>query len=154
MLGLEKLIKVDRPEEHGQIYFHDDDSFEYRKLLIEDSLLKQKDGSGTTIACWALLFSLRKKFSGYKDAPRGPVILSYSRDVVLDPFNQAQNLNGKVGGKLADKGNEAFLTKVAERQTNQLSEIIQPRQIFDKFMIFLCCLIGVLGVFLGVKFLT
>jgi hypothetical protein len=75
------------PVEKGlQLYFRDDLRFIFRKMELEDTFLQEKNKEKTIIRGWKHFYRNQFPFVGYKNIPAGMVTMSFSRDVVLDPY--------------------------------------------------------------------
>ena len=80
------MLGLGNPKEQGlQLYFHDDDSIEFRKLDIDVACLHEKDNRGIPVKSWRHYYKNRYPFLGYKKIKAGMVSLGYGRDIVLDP---------------------------------------------------------------------
>jgi len=143
MFGIKSI-----PKERGiQLYFRDDGSFEFRKLDIEDSFLVEKDAKGNIIKAWIMYFKLLKRFLGFKNIATDMVTVSYSRNIIFDPFNQLSNEEAPTeNGKLKKE----FVKRIAESKCYQHEQKAAPTLIMDKLTLFLGTLMILLGLAIGI----
>ena len=128
-------------EECIQLFFRDDSGFIFRKLPIEDSLVVQKKNNETDLA-WMMPFKLLKSFEGYRSMPRGKVLICYSRDVLLDPFNQLGDDEKPEPGKSLVK---TFVSDIATT-TLYKHEKGPKKSVIDKVVIFLGATMVLFGI--------
>lgn len=76
-----------RKEYKTQLYFRDDNKFEFKKREVKFSCLVAKVRDELTHA-WKHFFNNQYYFAGYKRISADTVTLGYSRDIILDPFNR------------------------------------------------------------------
>ena len=74
-------------EKKTQLYFGDDDTFQFIKRPLQYSCLLGKDGERLKRG-WRHSFSGQYIFHGYKNIPADTITLGYSRDIILDPHNK------------------------------------------------------------------
>lgn len=72
-------------DQRTQLYFHDDGTFEFRKLDVDVACLIRRDNKGITLQAWRHYYKNQYPFSGYKKIKPDMVSLGYGRDIVLDP---------------------------------------------------------------------
>ena len=78
-------INTKPKEQRTQLYFHDDGSFEFRKLDIDVACLLEKDGQGNCIRAFRHFYKNQYPFNGFKKIKADMITLGYGRDIVLDP---------------------------------------------------------------------
>lgn len=116
-----------------QLHFRDDGQFEFRKLLIEDGFLVEKE-QDIVVKAWLLLYKLQKRFRGYKKIGSDMVTLSFDRDIVLDPFGQLTDAEKPERGKNLKKD---FVKNIAEAKCYRHEHGKKPRTLMDKMVIFM-----------------
>lgn len=102
----------DNKEQKLQLYFYEDNSFEFKKRPLEHFCLLEKDGDDIKRA-WKHFYGNEFYFPGYKSIPAGMVTLGYARDIILDPFDKipkGTEINQKPG---KDQIKE-WISKIAE----------------------------------------
>lgn len=137
-----------KPQERGtQLHFYDDSTFEFRKQLIEDSFLVEKDQRNNITRAWVMYFKLLKRFPGFKNIDSGMVTLSYGRNIVLDPFGQLSDSE-----KPMEKGKFklAFIEQVAESKCYQHEQKAKTSLVADKLTIFMGTLALLFGIVIGI----
>ena len=117
-----------------QLYIFDDMSFKFIDRPLENSCIIEKDkGQDKIKRAWKHFFSNEFYFQGYKNISAGPVTPSFSRDIILDPFNKVPVGDGtEMNKKPTDKTMKTWISKVAEnmrhihRAKRTKSQVIQP----------------------------
>jgi len=138
-------------ERKMQLYFNDDDSMEIRRLEIDATVLLERV-RGVIVAAFKHFYKLEYDFEGYKTIPPGKLTLGFSRDVVLDLFNNLDETKDKI-----TKGNAMNRPWITEIAKNSFYKIKQqkPQGVFmDKFTT-ICVIIAAaeaIGIILQVVF--
>jgi hypothetical protein len=98
-----------------QLFFYDDNTFEFRRRKLEFTCLVEKQGD-KIIRAWKHFYNAQFPFPGYKNMSAGMVTLGYSRDIILDPYDKVgkgnesnQKPNLLISGSLS-----SWIGKVAE----------------------------------------
>lgn len=103
-------------EKKLQLYFGDDNTFSFIKRVLGFTCLLEKTGEKLTRA-WKHFYSNQIPFPGYKKMPAGHVMLAFSRDIILDPFDKipkGESINQK---PLSGKENiKKWIAQIAENQ--------------------------------------
>jgi hypothetical protein len=129
------LFSISSPKEKGtQLYFRDDGSFQFRKLLIEDEALVEKNDASVVLKAWKMLYKLLKQFDGYKGIAADNVTISFGRDIIFDPFNQLNETEKPSKGKALKKD---FIKNIAEAKCYMHEKTAKPSLIMDRFTLFL-----------------
>lgn len=128
----EKILK--QKKQRTQLHFGDDGQFEFRKLLIEDGFLVEKEGDKVTSA-WMLLYKLQKRFNGFRGVSGADMVtMSYDRDVILDSFNQVNDIEKPERGSDLKKN---FAKNIAESKCYKHEHAKPKRSIADTMVLFL-----------------
>ncbi len=86
-----------------QLFLHDDDSMEFRRLEIDFTVLIEKVNKKIN-AAFKHFYKMEYDFEGYKNIPAGKVTLGFPRDVVCDVFNSLdENKDGIKKGTNLDR---------------------------------------------------
>lgn len=135
-------------KEYGTIvYFRNDDKFTFWHLPIEMDFYVEKVND-VIVRAWQIWFKLLKRFDGYKNLKPGRVTLAYSRDIVLDLFNQlSEDEKPSEAGKIKD----AYKTDIFETTVFALDKNIKPHTITDKVWISLGTVMVILGIGCALK---
>lgn len=83
MFSTSKITK----EKCTQVYFRDDRQFTFRVMPVEDGFINERQNEKIHRS-WMYPYRVLKHFNGYGSLKRGMIILSYGRDIILDPFYQ------------------------------------------------------------------
>jgi len=75
----------EQKDQRTQLYFHDDGTFEFRKLDVDVACLIKRDNKGMPVQAWRHYYKNQYPFNGYKRIQADMVSLGYGRDIVLDP---------------------------------------------------------------------
>lgn len=135
-------------ERRTQLYFRDDNAFQFRRLDIEDTFLVEKDKDGEIIKGWKHFYRNQFPFEGYKGIKRDQVTLSYGRDIILDPYKliekdednpqkRTKMVLDAVDGQKQIQGTHAWLSDVGEARRMKMLANRSKRSNYDKLMIFL-----------------
>lgn len=74
-------------ERKTQLYFRDDNSFEFIKRDLKFGCLVEMVGEKLNRA-WKHFYSCQIPFPGYKNIQADTIVLGFSRDIILDVFNK------------------------------------------------------------------
>jgi hypothetical protein len=110
------ICDTSKIEKKGDIHFRDDNKFQFRKMLMENSCLVEKV-SDKYITGYKHFYSCEVPFPGYKSIPSGQYILTYNRDIILDLFNkvpEGENLSNKP--KNGRDNLKKWISQIAENQ--------------------------------------
>lgn len=142
------LVNLGVPKEEGlQLYIRDDGAFTIRKILIELGFYVEKAGD-EIYKGWFMMYKLLKRFNGYKGVGAGMLTVSYSRDIILDLFQQlAEEESPSKKGELKT----SFLREVFETNVFALDRKIKPKSSTDKIIIFLGVTMLLLALGIGIK---
>lgn len=100
-----------------QLYFRDDNKFEFIRRRVEFSCLVEKKGE-EILRGWKHFYSNQFFFPGYKKMPADTVALGFARDIILDPFDKipkGEALNEKPRTKDL-LGLKKWIAKIATNQ--------------------------------------
>lgn len=120
-------------EKARNLHFFDDGSFIFRELEIEKGWLIENNAQGKGIRAFMLPYKLQKHFFGYKSIGSGKVLMTYSRDVVWDPYGQLPN------GDKPEKGKglkEKMMSSIASSTVYQHAVDARPSSLADKMILF------------------
>lgn len=98
-----------------QLYFGDDQSFQFIKRPLKYSCLVEMDGDKMKRA-WKHFYNTELPFPGYKSISAGLVTLGFPRDIILDPFDKipkGTEMNKKPNLESA-AGLKDWISKIAE----------------------------------------
>lgn len=70
-----------------QLYFRDDNKFQFIRRRVEFSCLLEKKGE-EILRGWKHFYSNQFFFPGYKNMAADTVTLGFARDIILDPFDK------------------------------------------------------------------
>lgn len=109
-------LAIGRKERKTQLYFSDDNKFQFIKREVQYSCLVEKIGD-TLKRAWKHFYGNQYFFAGYKKMSADTVTLGFARDIILDPFNKVP-VGESVGEKpRKDKvGMTKWIAKIAENQ--------------------------------------
>jgi len=131
-----------KKEQKTQLYFQDDNKFEFIKRRVEYSSLVEKDHDNL-LRGWKHFFGNQLYFPGYKKISADTITLGFARDIILDPFNKIP-----VGDAVSEKpkakdpiGLKKWIAKIA---TNQRHIYQTQRKNTFKEDFINWCLMGVL----------
>lgn len=135
-----------KKERKLQLYFRDDNKFEFKTRLLEFSSLIEKDGEAI-IKGWKHFYACELPFGGYKKLHSNMITLGFGRDIILDPFNKVpvgEKLNEKPANNV-DSLNK-WIAKIAENQrhiyrTKRKSTLITNRIIWTEIGVIFVMLI-------------
>jgi hypothetical protein len=125
-------------ESRTQLLFRDDGKFIFRKLEVEDTFLQEKNKDNVIVKGWKHFYKLQFPFPGGQGVKADMVTLSFSRDVVLDPYNliDYRDIPDNKGNP-AKVGIAQWLVDVG--QARRLKMIVKRGKgsIYDKITLFL-----------------
>ncbi len=90
-------------EKRTQLYFRDDGKFVFRKLDIEDTFLAEKNKEGAIVNGWKHFYKNQFPFPGGMGIAADMVTLSFSRDIILDPYGIVKETEKPTKGFLKDE---------------------------------------------------
>jgi hypothetical protein len=143
-MGMFDWLSMTPKEKKLQFFIHDDDSMEFRKLPVEDTVLIEMRG-GKPVAAFKHYYKLEYDFNGYKNIPSGKISLAYPRDVMLDLFNSLEdsdkftkgnNLNSLEDSDKFTKGNNLnrpWITAIAANSFYKAKTQKPPSLMMDRF---------------------
>ena len=103
-------------ERKTQLYFRDDNKFQFIKRDLAFSCLVERTGD-TLKRAWKHFYGSQLFFPGYKNMSADSVSLGFARDIILDPFNKIP-----IGESVGEKpGRDTvrlskWIAKIAENQ--------------------------------------
>jgi len=101
-----------------ELYFKDNRNFNFKKRELYNSCIVERGAEDKLTRASKHFFSCEIPFPGYKKIPADMVVLGFSRDIILDPFNkvpQGVEVNKKPDHK--DKNAvKQWIAKIAENQ--------------------------------------
>jgi hypothetical protein len=133
-------------EKKIQFFIHDDDSMEFVKRTIEDTVLIEMR-NGKPVAAFKHYYKLEYDFEGYKNLPAGKITLGYPRDIMLDLFNTLE-----VKDKFT-KGNDLnrpWITDIAANAFYKAKTQKAPSLLMDRFSVL--CMFLVAGEAIAILF--
>jgi hypothetical protein len=133
-------------EKKIQFFIHDDDSIEFVKRTIEDTVLIEMR-NGKPVAAFKHYYKLEYDFEGYKNLPAGKITLGYPRDVILDLFNTLE-----VKDKFT-KGNDLnrpWITDIGANAFYKAKTQKAPSLLMDRFSVL--CMFLVAGEAIAILF--
>jgi hypothetical protein len=127
-------------EKRTQCYFHDDGTFEFRKLPFEDSCMVEK-AEGIIKKAWKHTYSGETRFDGFKSIHADMVTLGFGRDIFLDPFNKIKVSGSPNGGKpnTDELSIRSWTSQVAETQRYKVMNHPGSMLLVEKITMFLGC---------------
>jgi hypothetical protein len=136
-------------EKGDQLHFYADGSFEFRKKPLEDGCIVERV-EDQVLKAWPYFYSAQMQFDGYKSIPASMPILSFDRDMILDPFNkipQSETVNGKPDKN--DVNVKKWLSQLAESMRYKVMSKPGSMLLVDKITVFLgvALLMEIIGVF-------
>jgi len=103
-------------EKKTQLYFRDDNKFEFRKMPLKFSCFLEKKGESITRA-WRHSYAGQYAFPGYKNISADTVTLAFARDIFLDPHNKIPaTTTGDTSAKPTKERVKEWIAKIAENQ--------------------------------------
>lgn len=81
------LLGMGKREYRTQLLFHDDNSFEFRVLPIQEAALVEYK-QDRIVRAYPIFNRLTKTFPGYKRLKACRLMLCYVRDIILDPYRE------------------------------------------------------------------
>ena len=129
-------------EKKTQLYFRDDNKFQFiKRELAYSCLVERKDG--TLKRAWKHFFGAQLFFPGYKNMSADSVILGFSRDIILDPFDKIP-VGESVGEKPGKKDKLSLRNWIAMIAENQRHTYRSKRKGTQKEDIINLALVGIL----------
>ena len=101
-----------------ELFFRDNRNFIFKKHELYNSCLVERGPENVLTRAVKHFFSCEIPFPGYKNIPADMVVLGFSRDIILDPFNkvpQGTEVNTKPNPKEKDSVKK-WIAKIAENQ--------------------------------------
>ena len=130
-------------EKKTQLFFRDDNKFQFIKRPLEYSCLVEKKGD-IFIKGWKHFFGNQLFFAGYKKISADAVTLGFSRDIILDPFDRIPK-GDSVSEKPKAKDEWSIKRWIAKIATNQRHIYQTKRKSTMKDDIINVALVAVLG---------
>lgn len=116
-----------------QLLNHDDGTFEFRQVEIEDAtMLEKKDEE--VYKAWPHFYGLQYPFYGYKNISAGMVSICFDRDIIVDEFNILADSEKPAKGNSLVKD---WITKKAESRRYKMQNKPTNMLLLDKISIFL-----------------
>lgn len=101
-----------------ELYFKDNRNFIFKKRELYNSCLVERGPENKLTRAVKHFFSCEIPFPGYKKIPPDMVVLGFSRDIILDPFNKVP-----IGEEVNKKPNpqdkislRKWIARIAENQ--------------------------------------
>lgn len=92
-----------------QLYFRDDRQLTFRPMPVTDGFVTEMERD-KVIKAWLMPYRVLKRYDGKDNKSATMLLLSYGRDIVLDPFNQlAPNEKPEAGDRLVKN----FISNIA-----------------------------------------
>jgi len=125
-------------ENRTQLYFPDYGGFKFRRLLLQDSCLVEKNNNGDIIKAWKHFYSSQIPFNGYKRIHADMVTLSFDRDFILDPFDTIPVMTSPSGKPdKSEAGIKRWTAQVAESQRYKIMSRPSGMLQIDKIIMWL-----------------
>lgn len=140
-------------EKKTQLYFRDDNKFQFIKRELAYSCLVER-ANGVLIRAWKHFYGSQLFFPGYKNMSADSVTLGFSRDIILDPFNKIPT-GESVGEKPNIKDKLSLVKWIAKIAENQRQTYRSKRKSTRKEDVINHALVGVLVIMIiawGIKF--
>lgn len=120
------------------LHFHDDESFEFRKLQILDTFFIKKEGD-KVVEAWCHFFKTQFNFSGYKDISGDAVTITHQRDILYDPYNiLGVTEKPKINGSL----DQAYISRIANTKIHEAQKQKKKSTMMDKVVWGLLAIVG------------
>lgn len=113
-------------EKKTQLYFGDDNTFQFIKRPLKHSCLVEMDGE-RYVRAWKHFYGNQIPFPGYKSISADAVTLGFPRDIILDPFNKipkGQETNKK-------PTDEASLKKWIAKMAENMRHVYRAKRTTD-----------------------
>ena len=118
-------MNILQKERKSQLYFRDDNKFQFMKRDLEFSCLLEKKGD-TLKRGWKHFYGNQFFFGGYKKMSADAVTLRFARDIILDPFDKVKT--GDSVGEKPSKDKIGLLNWIAKIAENQRHTYRSKRQ--------------------------
>lgn len=105
-------------ERKTQLYFRDDNKFQFIPRILEFSCLIERDGEHMKKA-WKHFYATELPFAGYKKLRSCMITIGFGRDIILDIFNRVPEGTGESTSEKPKKTRDAlknWIAKIAENQ--------------------------------------
>ena len=129
-------------EKITQLYFRDDNRFQFVKRRLEYSCLVERKGD-LMLRAWKHFYGNQLSFRGYKKISAGAVTLGFARDIILDPFDKITK-GEAVSEKPKAKDRIGLKKWIAQIATNQRQVYQTQRKNTVKEDVINYALVGVL----------
>lgn len=100
-------------ERKTQLYFRDDNKFQFIKRELKYSCLLEKS-NGAIKRAWRHSYNGMYSFPGYKNISADTITLGFARDIFLDPHNKIPETTDTSGKPRKDSNNEAIKKWIAQ----------------------------------------
>jgi hypothetical protein len=114
-----------------QLFLRDDRKFQFIKRPLKHSCLVEEQ-DGKIKRAWKHFYNAEIPFAGYKNISGDSVTLSFSRDIILDPYNKIKvgdNPNEKPRANSTDLKN--WIAKIATNMRHIYSHKRETRTVGD-----------------------
>ena len=140
-------------ERKTQLFFRDDNKFQFVKRSLMYSCLVEKSGDVLKNA-WKHFYGCQLPFPGYKNIPADMVTLGYSRDIILDPFDKVPK-----GEEMSEKPNtkdknslKKWIAKIAENQRHIFRAKRENIFLMDRITWVLVAIAFIMALAWGIRF--
>lgn len=132
-------------KEHcNQLLFRDDRKAVYRKLPVEHGLVQERQNE-SVINAWPMPYSVLKRYEGGNGLPKGMYLLSFNRDIILDPFKQLKD------EEKPEKGKTLVKDAISEMATSTVyrHSLGGKKSIMDKLTVGVIVVMILFGLWIG-----
>lgn len=142
------------------LHFHDDESFEFKKLPIKDTFFILKEGE-KVIKAWCHFFKTQFQFNGYRGISGDQVTITYDRDIFYDPYDilspaekplKQSAFAGAKGEKPYNVFNQPYIARIATSKIYEAQKQKKGSTIMDKVAWGLLAVLGFEGAILLLRF--
>jgi hypothetical protein len=141
-------------ERKTQLYFRDDNKFQFIKRDLRFSCLVERKGDAIKKG-WKHFYGCQLPFPGYKGISPDMVTLGFSRDIILDPFDKVPKGAG-MGNKPDLKTKDSliqWIAKIAENQRHTYRAKRESASTADKIVYTEIGVIFIMVLFWGIAFI-
>lgn len=146
-MGLFSPVK----ETTWNLHFRDDDTFQFRQVEIEKGWMIEKDAQGKATGAYMLPYKTQKQFDGFGKIPASKLTITYSRDILLDYFNQLAPAEKPEKGKGLK---EKTMSAIAAATLYQHEVEAKPTSSLDKMILFTGSVAVLLALSIGFQILA
>lgn len=129
-----------------QLLFRDDRKIIGRKLPVEHGIVQEKQND-RVLNGWPMPYSVLKRYEGGNGLEKGMYLLSFNRDIILDPFKQLKD------DEKPEKGKSLIKDAIKDMATSTVyrHSLGSKRTLIDKLTVGVISTMVILGLCIGLS---